>query len=75
MEYTLMDLPYTWNIWLQKGTLVVGHEETKECILGEAFQVSAEWLQFKPQPSTLKMALASGNPDAPIGDESWKHPI
>jgi hypothetical protein len=33
--------------------------------------VSAERLQSKSPPSTLKKALAAGNPDAPIWDESY----
>jgi hypothetical protein len=29
MEYTLVDLPYTWNVRLLEGTLVVGHEDAE----------------------------------------------
>jgi hypothetical protein len=71
MEYTLVDLPYTWNTRLVEGTLVVGHEDAAECIIRDAFHVSAEWLQSKSPPSTLKKALVTGNPDAPIWDESY----
>jgi hypothetical protein len=63
MDYTLVDLPYTWNIRLLEGTLVVvGHEDAEGRIIGDAFHVSAERLQSKSPPSTLKKALAAGNP-------------
>jgi hypothetical protein len=72
IEYTLVDLPFTWNTRLMEGTLVVGHKDAgKERIIGDAFRVSAERLQSKSPPSTLKKALAAGNPDAPIWDESY----
>jgi hypothetical protein len=71
MEYTLVDLPYTWNTRLVEGTLVVGHEDAEERIIGDVFHVSAKRLQSKPPPSALKKALATGNPDAPIWDESY----
>jgi hypothetical protein len=50
MEYTLVDLPYTWNTRLVEGTLVVGHEDAEESIIGDAFHVSAERLQSKSPP-------------------------
>jgi hypothetical protein len=71
MEYTLVDLPYTWNTRLVEGTLVVGHKDAEERIIGDAFHVSAERLQSKSPPLTLKKALVTGNPDAPIWDESY----
>jgi hypothetical protein len=71
MEYTLVDLPYTWNTRLVEGTLVIGHEDAEESIIGDAFHVSAERLQSKSPPSTLKKALVTGNPNAPIWDESY----
>jgi hypothetical protein len=71
MEYTLVDLSYTWNTRLLEGTLVVGHKDTDQRIIREAFHVSAKQLQSKSPPSTLKKALAAGNPDAPIWDESY----
>ncbi len=71
MEYTLVDLPYTWNVRLLEGTLVVGHEDAEGRIIGDAFHVSADLLRSKSPPSTLKKALAAGNPDASIWDESY----
>jgi hypothetical protein len=54
MEYTLVDLPYTWNTQLLEGTLVVGHKDAKGRIIGDAFHVSAKWLLSKLPPSTLR---------------------
>jgi hypothetical protein len=71
MEYTLVELPYTWNTQPVEGALVVGHKGAKGRITGDAFHVSAKWLQSKLPPSKLKKALVAGNPGAPICDESY----
>jgi hypothetical protein len=47
------------------------HEDAEGHIIGDAFHVSAERLQSKSPPSTLKKALAGGNPNASIWDKSY----
>jgi hypothetical protein len=50
MEYTLVDLPYTWNILLVEGTLVVGHH-------ARTLKNASSEMPFTSRPNGFNLSL------------------